>query len=138
MSRAWRQHLWAAPGVGFSLLPKLACPACWPAYAGLLGSVGLGFLVSSVYVLPLTVASLLLALAALVFRARQRNGYGPFFLGLAGTAAVLLAKFVWELGPTVYGGVGLLVGASLWNAWPRRIKSRDLEPCPGCESERVE
>ena len=33
MSRACKQHLLAMPGVGISLLPKLACPACWPAYA---------------------------------------------------------------------------------------------------------
>jgi hypothetical protein len=42
MNRTWKQNLVAAPGVGLSLLPKLACPACWPAYTGLLSSIGLG------------------------------------------------------------------------------------------------
>src|SRR5712692_3818924 len=109
MNRTWKNGLLALPGVVFSLLPKLACPACWPAYAGLLGSVGLGFLISTVYLLPLTAAFLLLPLVALAFRAGQRYGYGPFLLGLAGTVGVLLGKFVWESNPTMYGAVGLLV-----------------------------
>lgn len=33
-----KRTLVALPGVGVSLLPKLMCPACWPAYAG----IGLG------------------------------------------------------------------------------------------------
>lgn len=137
MSRTWKQHLLAAPAVGVSLLPQLVCPACWPAYAGLLSSLGLGFLISTVYLLPLTAGFLLLALAALGFRARQRHGYGPFFLGLAGTVGVLLGKFVWESKPTMYGAVGSLVAASLWNAWPRRAASGESATCPGCESEKV-
>src|SRR5262249_33508534 len=34
----WRVSLGALPGIGVSLLPKVACPACWPAYAGVLSS----------------------------------------------------------------------------------------------------
>lgn len=120
MSRTWRQHLLTVPGVGVSLLPKLACPACLQAYAGLLSSVGLGFLISTVYQLPLTAAFLLLALMALAFKARERHGYGPFLLGVVAALGILLGKFVWESKPTIYGAVGLLIVASLWNAWPRR------------------
>src|SRR6266481_3051928 len=120
MSRAWKQHWLALPGVGVSLLPKLACPLCWPAYAGLLSSVGLGFLISAAYLLPLTAGSLVIALGAMAFKANSRHGYGPFLLGLLAAAAVLLGKFRWESSPTMYGAVGLLVIASLWNAWPIR------------------
>lgn len=45
MNRGWKQNLLAAPGIGLSLLPKIACPACRPTYSGLLSSIGLGFLV---------------------------------------------------------------------------------------------
>jgi mercuric ion transport protein len=31
------------PALGTALLPKLACPLCWPAYSALLCAVGLGF-----------------------------------------------------------------------------------------------
>src|SRR5712691_5094225 len=118
MSR-WKQGLLALPGVGVSLLPTLACPLCWPAYAGLLSSVGLGFLISAAYLLPLTAALLVLALAAMALRANNRRGYGPFLLGLVAAAGVLFGKFVWESKPTMYGAVGLLIIASMWNAWPR-------------------
>ena len=64
MNQTWKQTLIAIPGVGVSLLPKLACPLCWPAYAGLLSSLGVGFLISTKYLLPLTVGFLSLALAA--------------------------------------------------------------------------
>jgi len=64
MNRTWKQSFMTIPGVGVSLLPKLACPFCWPAYAGLLSSVGLGFLISAKYLLPITAAFLVLAVAA--------------------------------------------------------------------------
>jgi len=118
MSRIWKQGLLALPGIGASLLPKLACPFCWPAYAGLLSSVGLGFLISAVYLLPFTAGFLVLALAAMAFRASSRHGYGPFLLGLFAAAGVLLGKFLWESKSAMYGAVGLLVIASVWNAWP--------------------
>lgn len=117
MSRSWKQSLSVLPGVGVSLLPKLACPLCWPAYAGLLSSVGLGFLISTTYLLPLTVVFLVLALSALVFRAKKRHGYGPFALGVVSALGILLGKFRWESNFALYGAVGCLVIASLWNAW---------------------
>ena len=119
MSRVWKQGLLSLPGIGVSALPKLACPVCWPAYAGLLGSLGLGFLISAAYLLPLTIAFLTLALAALAFRAKSRRGLGPFLIGLTAAIGILLGKFVWESNATIYGGVGILVVASVWNAWPR-------------------
>ncbi len=68
--------------------------ACWPAYAGLLTSLGLGFLISVVYLFPLTTAFLVLALGALAFRAKERHRYGPFLLGIVAASGVLLGKFV--------------------------------------------
>ena len=120
MSSRWKQGVLALPSVGVSLLPKLACPACWPAYAGLLTSLGLGFLISRAYLLPLTAAFLLLALGAMVLRARDRQGYGPFLLGIAAACGVLLGKFAWESNLIMYSSVGLLVIASLWNTSSRR------------------
>jgi hypothetical protein len=129
MSNRWRQSILAVPSIGVSVLPKLACPACWPAYAGLLTSVGLGFLISVRYLLPLTITFLVLALAAMLFRARDRHGYGPFLLAVVAAGGVLLSKFVWDSRPTVYGAIGLLVVASLWNTWPRRDTLNDAAVC---------
>ncbi len=127
----------ALPSIGVSILPKLACPACWPAYAGLLSSVGLGFLISTVYLVPLTVVFLVLALAALAFRANKRQGYGPFVLGLLAGTGVLLGKFVLEFIPIVYSAIGLLVIASLWNAWPLANMGGEAATCTECPKEKV-
>ena len=132
MSRSWKQGLLALPGVGVAMLPKLACPLCWPAYAVLLSSLGLGFLISTANLLPLTIVFLVLALAALAFRATKRRGYGPFLLGLIAAVGVLLGKFLWESNPTIYSAVGVLVGASFWNAWPLRDTSNEATTCSGC------
>ena len=137
MSR-WKQGLLALPSVGISLLPKLACPLCWPAYAGLLSSVGLGFLISAAYLLPLTSGFLVIALGAMAFKANSRHGYGPFLFGLFAAAGVLLGKFRWESNATMYGAVGLLVIASLWNAWPSHVASSHAATCHHCESKGVD
>ncbi len=120
MSRNWKQSLFVLPSLGLSVLPKFICPICWPAYAGLLSSVGLGFLVSGSYAVPLTIGFLAVAVGTLAFRTTKRHGYGPFQLGLVAAITILLSKFVWEYAPTIYGAVGLLVLASIWNAWPLR------------------
>ncbi len=126
----------AVPGLGISMLPKLACPACWPAYAGLLSSIGIGFLISAAYLLPLMIASLVLALGALAFRANKRNGYVPFLVGLLGAIGMVVGKFVRESNYILYGALGLLVVASVWNSWPRHTHSEKTS-CPDCETKPI-
>lgn len=124
----WRSSLGVLPGIGFALLPKVACPACWPAYAGVLTSVGLGFLMDVRWLLPLTAVFLLAAVVALGFRAWQRRGFGPLFVGLGASAIVLVGKFGFESDAAMYAGLGLLVTASIWNTWPRPA----TPSCPAC------
>jgi hypothetical protein len=119
-SGGWKTTWAVLPGAGVALLPKLACPACWPAYAALVSSLGLGFLVESQYLLAVIAGFLLLALAALGWRARSRRGYGPLLLGIAAAAAIIAGKFWLEANAVVWGGATLLAVASIWNAWPRR------------------
>ncbi len=117
---AGKRGLLALPGIIFSVLPTVVCPACWPAYTGLLSAVGLPFLPTSVYLLPVTVVFLLAAVTALGFRANQRRGYGPFLLGVAASAVVLVSRFALDVQAGTYAGAGLLIVASLWNNVPRR------------------
>ncbi len=124
----WQSSLAVIPGIAFAMLPKLACPACWPAYAGLLSSLGLGFLVQTKYMLPMTILFLLFAVAALFIHARSRKSYGPVFVGIVAAIIVLSGKFQFDSDAAMYGGIGLLVAASVWNVWPRR---KDSE-CPAC------
>ena len=124
---ARRGVLATAAAVGVALLPKLTCPACWPAYAGILSALGVGAFNYTPYLLPLTLAGLAVALWALAFRARARRGYGPFVLGLVGAGVLLAGKFGLENDGVMYAGIVCLVGASIWNAWRRRPG-----PCPAC------
>lgn len=71
----------------------------------MMSSVGLGFLISAAYLLPLTAAFLILTLAALAFRSRNRRGLGPFLTGLVAAIGILLGKFLWESNPTTYAGI---------------------------------
>lgn len=89
----WKRSLATLPGIGVSLLPKLMCPMCWPAYAGLASALGLGFLISAKYLLPLTIAFLAVTGVALGFRALQHHGYGPLWLGLVTAGIILTGKF---------------------------------------------
>lgn len=75
------------------MLPSLACPLRWPAYAALASSLGLGFLASSAYLLPLTGALLAIAVVGLGLRAKTK-GYGPLMLGLLSAAVILPGKFM--------------------------------------------
>lgn len=124
-----RSWLAVIPAVGVAMLPKLACPACWPAYAGLLSSIGLGFVMDTTYLLPLTVGFLMVAVGALGFRARNRRGFGPLATGLVAGLIVVVGKFYFESDPAMYGGIALLIAASVWNTWPKRSKKKS---CPAC------
>lgn len=117
----WKRSLGVVPGIGVCLLPKLICPMCWPAYAGVVSALGLGFLISTRYLLPTTASFLGITAAALGFRASRRHGYGPLWLGLIAAALILIGKFYFDIGQTAYLGIGLLIAASVWNSWPQHV-----------------
>ena len=70
--------------------------------------------------LPLMIASLLLSLAMLGYRAGERHGPAPLLLGCGAAGAILGGRFFLDIPPVTYGGTALLVAASVWNAWPRK------------------
>lgn len=122
----WRRFAVVLPGVGASLLPKLTCPLCWPAYAGLLTTLGLGFLMSERYLFGVIAIFLIVSVSALTFRNRERRGIAPAFLGTVGAAVVLVGKFKFESMPAMYAGLSVLIAASLWNSWPRKSTTDEL------------
>ena len=130
-----KRNLLAMPGIGMALLPKLACPACWPAYAGLLSTLGVGFLGSTQYLLPLTATFLLGAVGMLAFRARRRRGFLPFLVGLAAASLIMLGKFSLASNAVLYAGLGLLMLASVWNSWPMNPR---CECAPAAEYQPLE
>ena len=101
---------------------------CWPAYAGLLTTLGLGFLMSERYLFVVTACFLMVSVAALAFRYQERRGIAPALLGVAGAAAVLIGKFHFESMAIMYAGLSVLIAASLWNSWPKW----PTQSCPQC------
>jgi hypothetical protein len=127
------------PAVAVALLPSITCPACWPAYAALLSSLGIGFLPTSVYLLPLTLGAVAFALLMFAWQARRRRRFGPLILATMGALVLLVGRFALQAEGGLYCGVGMLVAASLWDAWPvrRQAASAQLpnkESCPACQS----
>ncbi len=131
----WRAFGSATMAVGTALLPKIGCPACWPAYAAVLGSLGIGFVNYTPYILPLMTGFLALTLFLLGYRARTRNGYGPLLLGLVASGLVLGGKYVLGVDSLLFFGVGLLVVASLWNSLP--LRRRSTGACPACVRQNI-
>lgn len=119
----------ALPGVVLALLPKGMCPACWPAYAAVLSSLGVGFLMEDDYLLPITIAALALATAAIGYRARARRGYGPAIASAWSGAALVVGKFTFDLPDGfAYASMAVFTAAAIWNAWPVRRKAA----CAAC------
>lgn len=119
-NRTWKETALAMPGVGVSMLPKVICPICSPAYAAVVSSVGLGFLGETTYLLPITVVFLAIAVGSLAFRASNRRGLRPFWIGVIAASGVVAGKFWLDSATITYAGVGLLVVASMRNVIPRR------------------
>ncbi|MCB1319029.1 MAG: hypothetical protein KDK34_02185 [Leptospiraceae bacterium] len=112
----------------FGMLPVVTCAACWPAYAAVLSSLGIGFVNYTPYLMPLMIALTAVALFGLFHRAKFRWGYGPFALGVVAGAFILVSRFVLELDALLYAGAAGFLSASIWNAWPLR-RGKDG---PGC------
>lgn len=116
----YRRILAIFPAMGAVLIPGVSCPLCWPAYAGLLSSLGLGFVNYTPYLFPLTLLCLAVAVFSLGFRAKRRHGYGPLVLGFVGAVVISTGKFILAWKAATYVGIIFLISACIWNLWPRK------------------
>ena len=124
--RPWRQSLAMLPGAVLPILPSATCPACLTAYAGVLSALGLGFLLQDRVLVPLIALFLAVGLASVAWSTRSHRRAGPLVATVLGSAAVVLGRIVWSASSLVYGGVALLVAASLWNVWLKRPRRERL------------
>lgn len=136
---AWRRGLAVAPGVGVAFLPKLACPACWPAYAALVSSLGLGFLLTTRYLLGFSLVFLSLTLVAIALAGWRQRRYLPLCVGAAASAAIVAAKFALDSPVLLYAGAMGLMAAGIWSNWPRRkLLTGECRRCNGNDSDGIE
>ncbi len=115
------------PAVALALLPK--CPACWPAYAAFASSLGLGFLFESVYLAPLTLLFLILAVVNSGSRKESRPRYAHLAVEVFGASIVLVGKFLLDSRSIAFGGTACLIAGALWSLWPQRPMCDDT--CSG-------
>ncbi len=101
-----------------ALLPK--CPACWSVYAGLSSLLGVSFVLDLRYLLPLTLASLGVALLSSCSTAR-RSGYVPLVVAVPSALGIWVGKFVLPNDAVLYVSACGLVLAALA---ARRLRSR--------------
>lgn len=125
----WQAVVASLPAVGAASLPKLTCPLCFPAYAAVLSALGLEFVDYTPFLLPLTAAFLVVALAVLAMQARQTGNVHPLLLSLAAAALVLVGKFQFESEWLTIGGIILLVAAILLGS---RARTTSAVSCPAC------
>jgi hypothetical protein len=127
MNPRLKQTTATLPGVGVALLPKAVCPMCSPAYTAVLSALGLPFLATVRYLLPVTLACVTIAVGSLFVGAARRRRLGPFWLSVVAAAAIVGGKFWTDSVVIISIGVALLLAASVWNAIPKR------RICPACD-----
>ena len=121
----WRRIAAAAPALLLAFLPKLTCPACWPAYTALLGAIGINFVNYTPYLLPASVFFSGVALLPVYTRARLQRSYRLLAWGLFGAAVMLIGKFAYDSDHATYVGAAILFFAVLRNAWQSRTRACD-------------
>ncbi len=104
------------PAFGAALLPALGCPLCWPLYAALTASLGIGFINYTPYLPGILIGTLLVALAGLfIYGLRSQNWITTAAGSLTVIAFVggraLSAEFVYLL-PGLFLGI-LTIGLLL-------------------------
>jgi len=135
----WQKILAVVPAIGALMIPGITCPACWPGYAAILSSLGVGFIPSTKYLFPLAVLCLAINLLLLAWDARKQRRIGPLALAFVASWGILYGRFYLGWNALSYGSAVLLVAASVWNAWPA-IRSRSLRSptaksgCPACQT----
>jgi len=125
----WKAMVASFPAIGTALLPKLACPLCFPAYAAVLSALGLEFVDYTPYLLPLMAAFLVVAIVVLALQTRRTGNVSPLLLGIAASIVVLIGKFSLEIDWLTTVGIVLLVVAVFLSS---RTKSTPVAPCPKC------
>ena len=109
-----------------AVLPSFSCPACIAAYAGLLSSAGLGFVLYEPVLQPMISVVLLTNLAALVWTARSHRSLGPLIIAAAGTLGVAGGRLFADVPLALYAGAGALFVAAAWNLWLKRPASQPV------------
>ncbi|MBI4375330.1 MAG: MerC domain-containing protein [Elusimicrobia bacterium] len=117
----WLAMAGALPAAAIGSFPAAFCPACYPALAGLLSSMGLGAFADDI--------------AGLAYGARRTKRYLPTALGGLGALGMYAGLYWIASAPLKWAGVAALIAASIWNILPAKSGGGASGPsCPACET----
>lgn len=114
---SWKRHL-DKVGILGSLFAALCCLG-FPALVSIVSAIGLGFLIKDAVLVPLLIASLIIALVGLFLG--MRHHHRPWALILGGIGAMLTFIGVGIRPSGLVAGIGIagLIVASVLNVWLR-------------------
>ncbi|MBI4370522.1 MAG: MerC domain-containing protein [Elusimicrobia bacterium] len=133
-TKKWWVPLSSTPAALISLFPAAFCPACYPALAGLLSSLGLAGLISDSVLRPLTIAFLFIGVLALGYEAKRNRHYGSLAMGAVGAIGIYAGLYIFALPWLKFTGIAMLIGASIWNVFPKKFFKAKTE-CAACKAE---
>jgi len=114
----------------------LICPACLPAVAGLLASLGVGVAAAEAFMRPALIVLLMLAVATFAWSAARHKQWWVVVTGLVGSVLVYLGRYyfgfpeLWMNQAALWGGASVLVGTSVLNFWLKHGCAR----CAGAQT----
>ena len=105
------------------------CPACIPALAVFLPTIGLGFLANLIVSRVLLLALLGIAIFALHLSSAVHRRQLPFILGLASALAMIAGRSVFLYPWLINGSAAGMIVAAVLDYWYRRSSS-SVGTCP--------
>jgi hypothetical protein len=102
-----------------SFFPK--CPFCWAAYMSIFSSLGLVSIPYTPWLQPVMMGFFLVNIFALFTIAKKRKNYASFGLNATGVLLLIASKFLVESLALMYAGLLMIITASLWNLFTRKL-----------------
>jgi hypothetical protein len=114
----------------------LVCPACIPAIASLLASLGIGLAAKEQFIRPFLIGLIVLAVASFVWSAKLHRHWWVVATGLVGGVLVYMGRYylgfgeLWMNQFATWVGTGVLIGTALVNLKLKR-------GCPSCAKDTL-
>ena len=109
----------SAGGILAVIAPKGLCPICVASSGGMLASLGLGFLAVETNIRWFLSITLAVGLLGFALSARRHRRWWTLAVGVLGAATLLVGRFL-LIDVALYGGMALLLGATIADLWARR------------------
>jgi hypothetical protein len=119
MAKSFTEWFSSIGGIVAVAAPKGLCPVCVAASGGMLASVGLGFLAVESTIRWILAVALAIGVVGFTLSARRHRRWWTVALGAVAATTLLVGRFL-LVDVVLYGGMVLLLGATIADFWARR------------------